>query len=258
MKLLAKKIGITLALTAAIAMLTNWPVSAYRATEYKTDQSWVTGTIVGLNNKGALTAVATDSGQYLGVVASSGEGYVDVAGDGSDVTVMATQAGGNVNAGDRLGLSDVAGVAKKVPEGDPAIAVAKSTPKTWKSTTINNNGHSKQVKVALVPAQLVNLQGKSQPAGISYLAGVQQAAGQVAGHPVGLWRAITALAIGLGGLALALGWLFVTSRQSFLSIGRNPMAETTIMHGLWKMMAVSLIILAISFGCSYLILRAGA
>jgi len=72
---------------------------------------------------------------------------------------------------------------------------------------------------------------------------------------VDTWRIITALLIGLGGLILAFGLLFISSRESFFSMGRNPMASKIIMRGLWKMVALSVGILCITLTASYLIVR---
>ena len=68
---------------------------------------------------------------------------------------------------------------------------------------------------------------------------------------------MTALLIGLGGLILAFGLLFISSRESFFSMGRNPMASKIIMGGLWKMVFLAVGIMLITLTAAYLIVRVG-
>lgn len=87
---------------------------------------------------------------------------------------------------------------------------------------------------------------------------IKQAADSIAGTSVSLWQVISSLIVGLGSLILAFGLLFSTGRESFLSLGRNPMASTVILRGMWRIVAVSVVIMLLGITISYLILKLGS
>ncbi|HET6622757.1 MAG TPA: hypothetical protein VFG56_02370 [Candidatus Saccharimonadales bacterium] len=232
--------------------------SAYRATEYQIDQDWQVGSLVALDDEGQPILASLGNQNYIGVVVSNSDGSVQIADEASSIPMLVSRQTGDIKAGQRLGLSSVAGVAVKWQPGSPLIAVAKQSAEDWQtSQVVSDDGRSEEVSLSLVNVQLIKASGANQAGDSSYMNAIQSAANQIAGHSVAIWQISVALVLGLGGLILSLGLLFISSRESFFSIGRNPLAGNTIMGGLWKMSAVSVVIMLISLSSAYLILRIG-
>ncbi|HET7629863.1 MAG TPA: hypothetical protein VFK03_00650 [Candidatus Saccharimonadales bacterium] len=233
---------------------------AYRATEYSTDHSWHDGSVVALDSQGQLVLASSANANYVGVVVKSDSDSVQVADEASSIPMLVSRQAGDIKAGERLGLSGLAGVAVKWQPGSPLLAVAKQAPKDWQSTDIvTADGQSGKASLALINVQLLKAGATAgQTDRSSYMSAVERTANQIAGHSVAVWQISLALVLGLAGIVLSVGLLFISSRESFFSIGRNPLAGNTIMSSLWKMSAVSVVILMISLTSAYLILRVGS
>lgn len=237
---------------AFLAILVAPIARAYTATEYPTNTSWNTGTVVAIDGQGAPVAASTQAANYIGVVTSSSPNQTVEVADTGTVSVVVTDKDGPINSGSRLGLSSVAGVASAWASGT-IIGVAQEAPKDWKQATLETDA---SIRLASVRVQLLSDGASSGSSPISqFFAALEKTASGVAGKPVDTWRIITALLIGLGGLILAFGLLFISSRESFFSMGRNPMASKIIMRGLWKMVALSVGILCVTLTAAYLIVR---
>lgn len=238
--------------SAFLVFLASPIAHAYTATEYPTSSSWTSGTVVSINGQGNPVPASIESADYIGVVVkSTSGGTVEVAGTGT-LSVVVTDKDGSIASGTRLGLSSVAGVASAWTNGT-VIGVAQEAPKEWKQATLDS---SASIKLASVKVQLLSDGTSNGSSPINqFFAALEKTASGVAGKPVDTWRVITALLIGLGGLILAFGLLFISSRESFFSMGRNPMASKIIMRGLWKMVALSVGILCVTLTAAYLIVR---
>lgn len=232
------------------------PASAYVSTEYKTDQSYVPGTVVSLGNKGQILQASADAGSYLGVVTSQTKGALYVT-DAGVVSVIVSDADGAINIGDRVGVSDIAGTATLWKNGRSLVGVAQTAPKDWKEVSaLSPAGKTETVRVASIGVQLIS--ESSTTAQVNPLVNAIQSAAQgVAGRSVDMWRIVTALLVGLGGLVLSFGLLFISSRESFFSLGRNPMASRVIMGSLWKTVLVAVLAMCLSLAAAYFIVRIG-
>lgn len=248
-----------LLLASLVSLAFPAAAAAYRATEYQVDQTWPIGSVIAVDSQGHLSLASLNNRNFIGVVVKRDAHTAQIADEASSVSVLVSQANGDIQAGQQLGLSGVAGVAAKWQAGSPVVAVAKQTPAAWQSTSVQAaDGQSQTVKLALVNAQLIQAGGGSSSASESaYVGAVQKAANQIAGHSVAVWQISLALVLGLAGIVLSVGLLFISSRESFFSIGRNPLAGNTIMSSLWKMSGVAVVILLVSLTSAYLILRVG-
>lgn len=224
---------------------------AYTATEYTTNKDWSVGTIVSLDDKGKLVEGSLNNVNYIGVVSAVRSGnIVEVAHDGT-VPVLVSDRDGAIISGTKIGLSSVAGVATAWSDSGATIGVAQETPKSWQNAQLNS---SEMIKITSINVQLI-AEGANSNATNIFVSSLQKTAASIAGKEVDTWKIITALLIGLGGLLLSFGLLFITSRESFFSMGRNPMAGNIIMRGLWKMVVLAVTIMCISLVSAYLIVR---
>lgn len=229
-------------------------VSAYTAAEYPTRTTWSSGSVASVNDAGEVVPASLAAINYLGVVTQQPSSAMVEVADSGTVPVLVTDAAGEITTGVRLGLSEVVGAAS-VWTGGVVVGVAQATPSDWKDVELSNNT---VVRVATVQTQLLTEGAAVDTSAMSaFFAAVDRTASGIAGKPVDTWRVVTALLIGLGGLILSFGLLFVSSRESFFSIGRNPMASKIIMGGLWKMVVLSVGIMLITLTAAYLIVRVG-
>ena len=232
-------------------------VRAYSATEYPTDKIWQVGMLASLGSSGEVTYASLANDNYIGVAVAVGKQSVEVASSGI-VTTLVTSEDSKVVPGDKVQLSDYAGIATLAVGTGKEVGVVKSSPTNWQTLPLTgSNARKASIQVAPVQVQLVDQGGESAGSSNPFLAALQQTGNGIAGKQVDMWRIVTALLIGIGGLILSFGLLFISSRESFFSMGRNPLAGTMIMKGLWKIVALSVVIMCVSLAASYLILRVG-
>ena len=241
-----------IALLFALVSFSSATVFAYDAQEYETSKSWSEGTLVSLKSDSLLTEASRTESSYIGTVTKQvSQGRVEVANEGV-IRMLVLQESTPIVAGDKLGLSQVAGVAAKWYSG-AVLAIVQSSSTDWQEVTL---GNGQKTKVGLAKVQLID-EGASAAGsnGNIFFSAIERTASGVAGRPVDTWKILTAMFIATGGLILSFGLLFISSRESFFSFGRNPMASRTIMSGLWKIVALSVLILCTTLTAAYLIVR---
>lgn len=247
----------TLVLSSAICLLLSTTSSAYTATEYPTTREWQLGMVAALGENSSPIPASLRTLNYVGVVTGVEKGIVEIA-DSGLVDVLVTDRDGVIKKGDKIGISSVAGIANIWSPGQIVVGVVKKEPSSWQSIQIDGDGTGKTtIRVASVPVQILDESSGLSESSNAFLYMLQRTGNGVAGKPIDLWRIITALLIGLGGLIMSFGLLFISSRESFFSMGRNPMAGKMIMHGLWKMIGLSVLVMCGTLTVSYLILRLG-
>ena len=249
-------LSLSIGLLSVAAILSSPNVTrAYTATEYSTSEAWSVGMLVALDNAGKVTGASNTTDNYLGVVTNQSKGKVVVADTGL-VSVLVSDREGAITAGVRLGLSDIIGTATLWHSGDILVGVAKEAPKNWQEVKAKNNS-TQTIRIASIQVQLTRDSKSVTSVAGSFTNTIAKTASSIAGHQVDTWRIVTGLFIGLGGLILSFGLLFVSSRESFFSLGRNPMASTAIMAGLWKMAILCVLSMCVSLASAYLIVRVG-
>lgn len=236
--------------------------SAYVGSEYTTMDDLPVGTLVALGSGGELTRASLMVPTYIGVVADAVDTKVVVAKSGT-VEAYVSNIDGPIRAGTRVGLSAYSGVGTAWREDRQLVGVvaedAGDTIK-WRETNVQgvSGDPSTQIDIAKVPI-LLTQNANNKQSGVSGFAGtIQQTAYIIAGHSVALWRIIIALVVGAGSLILAFSLLISTGRGSFLSIGRNPLASSTILKGMWRIVFASAGIMVVGILIAYFILRSGS
>lgn len=231
---------------------------AYSATEYTSDKVWQAGMTVSLGENGEVVYASRANDNYVGVVTSVRDKSIDVANSGI-VSILVTSEDEEIAAGDKVQLSDYAGIATLAIGTGKEVGVVKSSSADWQVLPLTDDDAGKtSIRVAPLQVQLIDQGGGSTGPSNVLLAALQQTGNGIAGKSVDMWRIITALLIGIGGLILSFGLLFISSRESFFSMGRNPLAGGMIMKGLWKIVALSVVIMCASLAASYLILKVGS
>lgn len=253
---------ISLSLIVVLLMVPS-VARAYMATEYTTNTNFPVGTLIALDNRGAPAAASLSTSNYVGSVMSKGQGKIDIANTGT-VTLFVSDADGPIVLGSRIGLSAIAGVGTLYQIGRPLVGIAMKggsdiAAKDWTSAQAQtDDGSRRTVQIAQFPVQLIQDTGSSKAIDVGLMGIIQQAANNLVGHTVSLWQVIASLIIGLGSLILAFGMLVSSGRESFLSLGRNPMASRVILRGMWQLVAVSITVMLLGLVMAYLILRLGS
>jgi hypothetical protein len=246
-------LAITIAIFGVVVLAGSTTVRAYTASQYTTTKTWATGTVIALDDNGKLLAASLATKNYIGVVTNQTDNQVEIARSGI-VSLLVSDRNGAVKDGTPVALSDVAGVGAAWSAGRIQVGVARGLPVNGQTMTIG----STSVKVASVEVQLTDAGKGAAATSSSGLGGLlQQVASGVVGHAVDTWRVVAALILGLSGLVLSFGLLLVSSRESFFSLGRNPSAGGAIMKGLWRMAGVAIVVMCLSLGGAFLVMKVG-
>lgn len=244
--------GAALAVSVLGVLITPLIAFAYTGVERATDTAWKAGTVVSIDSGEKLVPASVEKSNYVGVVARDTAGSSVELAESGTVSMLVSDIDGEVTAGTKVGVSSIAGVASSWTSGT-AVGVVQDSPTHWEQVTLSTG---KEARVASVNVQLLTDGASTGSSPVSmFFAALEKTASGIAGKPVDTWRVVTALLIAIGGLILAFGLLFISSRESFFSMGRNPMASKVIMHGLWKVAALSIGILCVTLLAAYLIVR---
>lgn len=236
---------------------------------YKTEGEVTPGTIVSFTDKsktGAVAAANIDSADRLvGVVArnplvelSGGALQTQVVINGT-VLVLVSTINGAVSYGDKIAASPISGVGMKATESGLVLGtVAKDFSEAQQITerkVRDRKGNMQTVKIGLLPVQ-VNISYYRAPDDDQTIlpAFLQQFVNAVAGRPVGLIRALIALALLVTGFGAAAVLIYASVRSSIISIGRNPLSAPAVHRSLFEVGAMSGGILLVMVIAVYLVL----
>lgn len=253
-------VGVGLSLIA-IFLLYSQTARAYIATEYDTTANAPVGTLVSFDSQGKLVRSSLLTSTYVGVVTAVEDHKVAVASVGT-AQVFVSDVAGPIHNGTRIGTSDIAGVATVWRQGQQLVGVvAASDGSSWNWQTVvmkAADGTPRTTRVALARVELIQNTNSAQSGADTFMSTLQKVADIIAGRSVALWRIIAALIVGLAGILVAFGLLLSASRGSFMALGRNPLAGTMILRGMWRVVVVSIVVIFAGVGIAYLLLRVGS
>lgn len=236
---------------------------------YLADRELPSGTLVALSSDQPNKVVPADISQkhIVGVAVKTGDSTLSLDASGTQLQVATsgtanvhvTDLLGPIKSGDPIGVSPIEGVGAKAVGNAMIIGVAQGdfNPDTSSRTVTveKDDGSSQEASVGSVPVAIhvgyyaVSDQDSAVPGGL------QELGNTLAGRPVSALKIFIALTLAVAGLGAASVILFSGVRSSLTSIGRNPMAKTSIYSGLRKVVAVSLVIFTGALVTSYLVLR---
>jgi len=212
-----------------------------------------------LENESLLAGIVTnDSKSVISLQPKGTDIGVVVNGE---VNLLVTDINGDIEQGDYLIISPLAGVAMKDSLNSQAkkyIAVAAQS-FNKKSAGVKpvpvelNNGQHKDVSVGIMLANLVlsNRVDKANSKQNTVLVFAQR----IAGKPVNNIRLISSVAVFMSTLFLTGLLLNGSIKGSFISLGRNPLSKTIILNNLFRIIAFGIVILTAGTAISYTILR---
>lgn len=178
------------------------------------------------------------------------EGVVFIE-SGGDVAALVTNKGGPINAGDKLTLSDVPGVLTKLSGDGVVFAVAQEPYSTERSQTLNL-----AIGAVEVSSIRVAFGESSGPTTVDpALSGVRQFGDGIVSSDISSLRLLLAALITLSGLVFVSVMMYGAIENGMYSVGRNPLARRTILFAMFRVIAVSVALLAAVLGIVFIILQ---
>jgi hypothetical protein len=185
---------------------------------------------------------------------------VQVATSGS-ISVLATALNGDITVGDRIVASPLNGVAMKGLTDGPGYILGYATTKLDKNSDsvetqqiTNKQGESQSVAIGIIQ---INLSPRfdSSSGDKEEATGIQAFVRSLTGHKVSTPRIIVSLVIGLLTIVLVIVLTYSAIYGSIISIGRNPMAQVSILRALSYALLLAAVAVSTALAIIYLLLR---
>lgn len=200
-----------------------------------------------------LGVVVGGSGSLL--MLSTQESNVQVVTSGV-TEVWVTDAFGDIDAGDHITASSINGIGRKASREDGKIlGVARANFRDATTRTVTaEGGEMRDVAVARIPV-LVQIGGNPESSRQeSFLPSfIQEGANAIAGEPVTPARVLIGLTVITGGIVGSMVLLYGAVSSTIISIGRNPLSDSSIYAGLFRMIMIAIGIIGLSVVIAYVI-----
>ncbi len=216
-----------------------------------------TGLVTPTKPANADKALGVASQEESGVLTlSKADSNVFVATSGT-LPVFISDIAGPVNDGDYLSASEVPGVLKKATDADDYIlGVARGkldTSDTAKARVLEltkTNGSKTNISLGLVTIDIKRFANPGRAAKNIF----QRIGEGLVRKPVAMIQIVLAGVFLIIAILSILVIMTTATRSSITSIGRNPLARSMIMKGLYQIIALSSLILIVGIAGTYLIL----
>lgn len=208
------------------------------------------------NADSALGVASEENGGLLTLTDSKSNVFVATTGT---LPVFITDIDGEIKEGDNLSASIIPGVLKKTTDDDSfVLGVARQTYEKEKVDQANSksleltsdNGVRSSVRLGLVS---IDIKRFANPTKISKNP-IQRIGEAIARKPVPLIQVLIGGAFFLVSIVSILVLVSTAVRSSISSIGRNPLAKKSILHGLYQILALAALILLTGLAGTYIIL----
>ena len=266
--ILRKAVVVPMLVVVATSLMSFGAQSAAISQGYKPDGSLAPGALVTLeaaqnsvtaadtaNNSGLFGVVVGTNAAPLSVNETSST--VQVATNGS-AQAFVTDLNGPIKAGDQIAPSAIRGVGMKALTSSKVIGVAQhdfdGTGAISTITVKTANGSSKQAHIGVIPVA-VQVVYYTVPAKGAVPAFLQQFAVSVTGKTVSVAQLVIVLIIVAAALVIVAFLMFAAVRGSIVSLGRNPLAASSIYRGTFQAVAASMTVLGVALAGAYMVLR---
>lgn len=238
------------------------------AEEFSADTSLKVGSLVSLkkDTPKEVELSSVDNSEYLlGVVTGPKENSVTYTKSTSEVTVAlsgevdvyATDANGHISKGDFIGVSWLEGVGMKASIGDKQKLLGVAI-EDYDSSSAKQYGDietptgKKSVTVQSVKVRL--FERDDAGSATSKMSSIEVILSRIAGKNVSVIKITVCLIIFLIGILTAGFFVSSSIKGSFISIGRNPLASSSIYRSLVHVTTMSVGIILIGAALAYVVL----
>ncbi len=260
---------LTVALMAIVSSLVAPAALAVAISQgYQASGDVSAGTLVSIQpaKNDVVAADTTNSNGLLGVVVgatasslavNSQASLVQVATSGT-AQLFVSDINGAVQPGDQIAPSPIKGVGMKASASGKVVGIAQSGfsgQPALKSVTVKTTGGASQTAHIGVIQAVVQVVYYTVPAKTVLPAYVQQVVQAVGGKPITAARLVLVGVILVAAMVVVGFLMFSAVQGSIISIGRNPLAKTSIYRGVFQAAATSMIILIVAVAGAYIVLR---
>jgi hypothetical protein len=236
---------------------------------FTADNSVTEGSIVSLQ-KGSndhVTASTTANANYIFGVAVNGDNselsissgqsnQVHVADSGVE-QVLVSDINGGISVGDPITASPINGVGMKATNNVKVIGVAQDNfPNSTasKQTFKDQSGKEQSAKIGEIPVLVNIFYYYKQPDKTLIPPAIQNLADALAGKKVNALPILISMGIFIVTLIVVVSIIYSMIRSSIISVGRNPMAQSSIYRNVIQLSVLVIVILGVAVGSMYLIL----
>lgn len=263
----------TLLLSFTLLVAAIFPIVANAssiAQSYKSAKPIRSGSLVSLNNKKSGQVEASTyltnknligvviGGEDSALVLNSDESKVTVASSGQ-TSVLVSDINGKISSGDKVTTSPIAGVGMKATEGGKVVGIAVEEFTSKKATesfqVTNKSGETKTANVGLINVEIEvqYISGASSNSAVPE--SVQRLSDSIAGKPVSSAKIFLGGLIVLSSVVISAIIVYTGVRASFISLGRNPLAQKGISRVLLQTLITAFGFIVICSIITYIILR---
>lgn len=272
-KTIKKAASSALLLTVLFSVVLPFKVLATTLTEsYISDKPIGIGTVVSLSKDKSnqiVSTTTTNDTAVIGVAAEDNSSIIDLQAKNSNIKIatsgeteiLVTDLAGNIKTGDYLIISPLSGVAMKDEQGFTAtkyVGVAQEDFSSKNTGTKQieveqSNGKKQKVNTGLIKAKVFITERPPQKStkARSFLTTIGE---RIVGKPVSTIRVVTSVIILLSTLLVTGLMLNASIKGTFVSLGRNPLARSSIVANLMKLILVALIVFESGLVAAYLVL----
>ncbi len=224
------------------------------------------------NSKNVKALSSASDASMLGVAVAANDTVVSLGGDSTMSQVFVAASGkydalvsnqnGAIKAGDVISISALDGVGMKA-NGDQAVILGKALSgfdgvnNVSGTATLKTSNGSKNVSIGLVQID-INISHNPlavTTTGLSIPSFLRKSGESIAGKPVSAARLYVSFGVLILTLFMAASLLYGGVRSSLVSLGRNPLAKTSILRGLVQVVLLGLIVFVIGLVAIYLLLK---
>ncbi len=267
-------------LVAGVSALGLLLVPAIASAQAVAQAYGVTGTVqkgmlVQLDPKNASNVEALTNkkdSSMLGAVVSASDSAVTLSGDNTSNQVFVANTGkydvlvstqnGAIKAGDIISISALDGIGMKA-DASQSVILGKAlegfngTNKVSGTTRLTTSNGSTNVSIGLIQVNIgISHNPLAQIGSSTQVPGfLRKLAENIAGKPVSAPRIYISLAVLLVTVVIAGSLLYGGVRSSLVAIGRNPLARSSVLSGLFQVMFIGVIIFVIGLVAIYLLLK---
>lgn len=246
--------------------------AASESQSYHSESELTLGTVVSTDSPGGDSlelAKLENEALMVGVVTNTEDSLIDVQPNGSNITVaktgqvsiIVTDATGDIKSGDNLVVSSLSGVATKDTSDSKAkkfIAIASQSfdANSSDSQTVNityADGSTKDVHVGTIQAKM-NLVDRPPNKNTQDQNFIVALISRLIGKPVNKSKLIAATVVITTTLLITGVMLQGSIRGSFIALGRNPLSKPLILSNLFRVVALGILILEVGIAVGYIIL----
>ncbi len=232
---------------------------------YLTDKTIPLGSLVALDGDSADKVIPADPDSVknlIGVTINDSTPLVLTSGNSNSALVatsgiaptLVSNLNGEIELGDQITASPIAGVGMKATTNTKVVGVAQSQVSSKKTETVNVNGKDEEIEIGEIRLLVSVGYHYQEPEKTLIPLALQNIANAMAGKKVDPLPIIISLIIFIVTMIIVISLVYSIVRSSIISVGRNPLAQSAVYRNAIQMSVLVLAIIAVATIAIYLVL----